>query len=204
MGHGLGSAQKAIIEALQEAHRTKRGYDTGARSTAWLAEKVGLSPLRVRQACDGLAKRHMVILTTEVVGWQGIGEYGTLVRYDPDVHGDVEPNVVAEPGDPWPLDPERYVTKARTEFVHQGMPISGRMVWLAEQRVIYLMERAVMAGRAVMSAYGDWDRPASMAEMGRLERRADKLKAQVAEARALAGMEPLPEPKPETFTMKVE
>jgi hypothetical protein len=71
MGHGLGPAQKRMLEVLE---------GPGALSIAELAEIVGLTMRRCREIAHSLADRKLVVIRREHLGWKGIGEYGILAE----------------------------------------------------------------------------------------------------------------------------
>ena len=135
MGHGLGPAQRAMLEALHESEWL-------ALTTAHLAGRLKLSERRTRAVARSLEARRLVVITREHTGWRGAGEYGRLVpRYSWD-RGDVPAALVLKAGETWPLrrafhsevDLETWEAKHDIEFIRNGVPTSGLLVWLPENR----------------------------------------------------------------------
>jgi DNA-binding transcriptional ArsR family regulator len=125
MSRGIGATQRRILDALGQS-------ESVALTVAELGAALGASQRQIRTAVRSLEARGLVAVTNEFIGWQGTGSYGRLCRRR---WKDEPPaNLVAEPGDPWPI-PAGYsrVTTKQTEFIYQGMPIHGLMVWLPDR-----------------------------------------------------------------------
>ena len=134
MSRGVGKTQQRILDVLAATEH-------GNLTVVALAERLGASPRQIRQAVHSLAGRELVVLTKEGLGWQGVGEYGPLVRRK-SMYNEYGPEVptatVIREGDPWPWR-YGYVAREDTELVHSGMPTGASLlVWLPEDRAKYL------------------------------------------------------------------
>lgn len=126
MSRGLGTTQQAILRTLAE-------HEYSALSVAELAERVGRSPRQVRTAVHALARRGAVVITREGIGWHGAGEYGRLARQPRG--GKLPVALTVRKGEPTPYARyQGYGAWRDTEYVRNGMPAYGLLVWLAERR----------------------------------------------------------------------
>ena len=146
MGQGLGPAQRGMLDEL-------------ARTDEWLAleikELAAALKLTERRACTvarSLEARGLVVITKEHLGWRGEGEYGHLTKRAYAVNKDAPTALLVKKGEHWPfrrgltakgwdVDAETWTAQKDTEFVKAGVPTSGLLVWLPENRRKYVARK---------------------------------------------------------------
>ena len=119
-------------------------------TTPELAERVSLTPRRVRHLCDALEARGLVVITREHVGWKGYGTAGRWFRVESwqELPEDAE-RVEVRAGEVWPwhegrftVDPAQRPSPYRVgqdlTYARRGTPVYGRIVWLPEQHARHL------------------------------------------------------------------
>jgi hypothetical protein len=133
MGHGLGPAQRAMLEEL----RIEPKYGLTVLD---LAGRLKLSERRARAVARSLEARGLVVIAMRQTGWRGEGEYGRL-RQRSYQETDLPTAMVVKAGETFPrrraykrdVDMETWLAKHDIEFVRNGMPTAGLYVWLPRE-----------------------------------------------------------------------
>jgi hypothetical protein len=176
MGRGLGEAQRAMLAALEAQDN---GYM--ALTIAELAETLKVTPRRCREVAYTLRDRGLVIVSLEQIGGKGWNEYG-LVEYNSSLHEGLD-IITVKKGEPVPgrtrhrsrwqhlaemvkqyPDNESYkralaeakVVRARRDmqFVREGMPNVGLLVWRPEQWQRYLTRWGPVTRKRLIERFG--------------------------------------------------
>jgi hypothetical protein len=132
MGHGLGPAQRAMLEELDPEH---------GLTVPDLAGRLKLSERRARAVARSREARGLVVIAMRQTGWRGEGEYGRLVQRSPYNQGDLPTAMVVKAGERFPrrrawkcdVDMETREAKHDIEFVRNGVPTAGLYVWLPRE-----------------------------------------------------------------------
>ncbi len=151
-----------ILAALAEEQEHR------AQTVADLAQRIGCSDRQSRRAVRSLEERELVAITRESLGWKGSGEDGRLLRKRPYWPTKDMPTVAAvrkgEPIPDWVREQVvGYVGSVAwedCEFTYRGMPTHGLLVWLRDERIVYLEE--------IRQRWGDLNWPPDREEYGRL------------------------------------
>jgi hypothetical protein len=121
MGHGLGPTQRAILAALDTSEDV-------CMTVPELATELQRSQRQIRTAVHALETRGLVIVKRGHTGWRGRGEYGRLSQRWRERDASLPTALTVKAGERWPGS-QWYRARRDTEFVRNGMPTYGLLVW---------------------------------------------------------------------------